>query len=335
MNFGVSDKEKHTNIFPTGLQEDVSFPLVFIDGITRCGKSSLSGIVPSFTQMEHIQFSTILELIVPGTALKKLNLDYARSISRIYLNEFTYNLMLSRNVNFRAKDQTGVQNYRDPELYRSRLDKDDGMHILNECKSSLNYIPFQTHDFLVNISTLKDLNFNFKMLSLWRDPVDNIYSWWKRGWGERFMNSDPSVFTLLVKNENEYNLPWYCAGRDYDLISLNPMERCIVIATDLIQRAIDSYNAFEHKHLIHHLFFEDLCSGPEKIVMEINDFLGTQPTAYTEKMLIEARFPRVIDHIDQQAKLEEFERNVNSNLFSTLIEWTESYRSYRYNLVSK
>ena len=50
--------------FSTALQEDISFPLVFIDGITRCGKSSLSGILPSLTNMEHIRFSTILELVV-------------------------------------------------------------------------------------------------------------------------------------------------------------------------------------------------------------------------------------------------------------------------------
>ena len=53
-------------------------PLVFIDGITRCGKSSLSGILPSLTNMEHIQFSTILELVVPGLFLQKLDTDYAK-----------------------------------------------------------------------------------------------------------------------------------------------------------------------------------------------------------------------------------------------------------------
>ena len=91
-----------TNFFKTGLQTDISLPLLFIDGITRCGKSSLSGIVPSFTGMEHIQFSTMLELIVPGLALRKLHTDYAKSLVRIYLNELSHGLSLGRNVNFRS-----------------------------------------------------------------------------------------------------------------------------------------------------------------------------------------------------------------------------------------
>ena len=80
--------------FQQRYREDISFPLVFIDGITRCGKSSLSGILPSLTNMEHIQFSTILELVVPGLFLQKLDTDYAKSITRIYLNELSYNLTL-------------------------------------------------------------------------------------------------------------------------------------------------------------------------------------------------------------------------------------------------
>jgi len=50
-------------------QESISLPMVFIDGITRCGKSAFSGIIPSLSRMEHIQMSTEMELIMAGLSL--------------------------------------------------------------------------------------------------------------------------------------------------------------------------------------------------------------------------------------------------------------------------
>ena len=135
-----------------------------------------------------------------ATALGKLDRDYAQSFVRIYLNELSYNLTLGRNVNFRKSDQTGIQNYKDPKTYYSRLERAEGVDAISNCRSSANSIPFQTHDFLVNFDKLIELELKFKMLSLWRNPIDNVYSWWNRGWGERFMNNDPSAFKLLVKN---------------------------------------------------------------------------------------------------------------------------------------
>ncbi len=316
----------------TALQEDISFPLVFIDGITRCGKSSLSGILPSLTNMEHIQFSTILELVVPGLFLQKLDTDYAKSLTRIYLNELSYNLTLGRNVNFRDGDQTGIQNYKDPDIYYSRLIKEDGPAVIDECRVQKNYIPFQTHDFLVNVQLLNVLDLNFKMLSLWRDPIDNIFSWWTRGWGDRFMNSDPSVFTLLVTGSEGQNLPWYCQNRDYDVNGLNAMECCVVIATDLLQRAFDSYYVFQEKNKIQHIFFEDLCVEPKLVIEKICKFLDVEPTASTIDKTSQARFPRQIVATQQLEKIAEFESNLRPDIFVRLMDLSERYRLNRYGL---
>jgi len=333
MEVTVSGERINRSLVQTGLQEDISFPLVFIDGITRCGKSSLSGIVPSLTNMEHIQFSTILELIIPGMALGKLDPDYAQSFVRIYLNELSYNLTLGRNVNFRKSDQTGIQNYKDPKMYYSRLEKAEGIDAISNCRSSENSIPFQTHDFLVNFDKLIELELKFKMLSLWRDPIDNIYSWWTRGWGERFMNGDPSAFKLIVKISEVENFPWYCEGSDFNVSDLNPMERCVVMATDLIQRAVDSYFVCKSKEKILPLFFEDLCREPDAVIKSICNFLDVETTVYTSEMVSKARFPRDITPTEKVKKMAQFERNVRPDLFERLMDYNDKYQANRYGLV--
>ena len=209
--FGKSVKSCGLKATKLAHSANISFPLVFIDGITRCGKSSLSKIIPSFTQMEHINFLNQMEWLLPAYALGHVSKDYVKSHLGIYFNELTYNLLLSRNVNFRPNDQTGVENYKDPKIYYDRLKIDDGVDVIDRIRSTKNFIPFQTHDFMVNIDALNSLGLNYNMVSLWRNPVDNLYSWVTRGWGRRFRNSDPQNFTLSIETETGTTLPWYCA----------------------------------------------------------------------------------------------------------------------------
>ena len=316
-----------------GSQEDISFPLVFIDGITRCGKSSLSKIIPSLTRMEHIQFSLELELMIPALSLGGVSASFARSFARIYLNQLTYDLQLSRNVNFRKTDQSGIYSFKEPKVYLDRLEVNEGKEIIDICRKKNNYIPFQTHDFLVNLSYINDLDVEYKMLSLWRNPIDNIYSWWSRGWGERFSNGDPSSGTLLIENKFGDNYPWYCSSYLDDLSGLNPAELCVVIASDLIYRAIRSYENDAKSEDVHLIFFEDLCSQPVSEIFQICDFLDVESTKYTEKAISDSRFPRNITQDEIERKIDFFRKNVREEIFLDLMSLYEYYTDCRYSLV--
>ncbi len=314
-----------------GLQEDIALPLVFIDGITRCGKSAFSGIIPSLTKMEQIQFSTELELIVSGLSLDGLNIQYAKSFVRIHLNERSYNLHLSRNVNFRPSDQTGIENFKDPNIYIERLSAPEGPKVVDICRSSENYLPFQSHDFLVNLKQLSALDLNYKMLSLWRHPIDTIFSWWTRGWGERF-NGDPTGFSLIVQGEVE-QYPWYAAGFSGELQGLNPMEKCIRIATNLLTRAVDSYRSAEDQSGIHIFRFEEFCVSPNSELEKICDFLNVDCTNHTREKLKLARFPRKIDEQERLTKLEKFRSEVREEYFDLLMEHANQYEADCYGLL--
>ena len=55
-----------------GTHENIAHNLIFIDGLTRSGKSFFSGIIPSLERVEHIQFHTLLEHVVPAVGLGSL-----------------------------------------------------------------------------------------------------------------------------------------------------------------------------------------------------------------------------------------------------------------------
>jgi len=313
-----------------GLQENISLPLIFIDGLTRSGKSGFSEIISSLENMENIQFSTEMEFILAGLALKSIDMEYAKAFLRIYLNERSYNLHLSRNVNFRPGDQTGVDNYPNPQIYYDRLKEPEGEVAVNKCRNSKNSLPFITHDFFVNLDLLDQMEMNYKMILLWRHPVDNIYSWWTRGWGDRF-NSDPRAFSLLVKGEGQL-YPWYSAGMEERIKGLNPMEMCVMNATSLLERGIRQYRAFGFKDKIHMLTFEDFCENSAEELEKICLFLNTKITPTTSGYLAKAHFPRALDPADQKKKIDEFKNGVSPEIYQLLEKYSEDYENNLYGL---
>lgn len=318
--------------FSFARQTNISLPLVFIDGITRCGKSALSKVVPSLTRMEHIQFAEELELIVSGLSLGGLRKDYAAAFLTSHLNQKTYNLHISRNVNFRPSDQTSIVNYKTPMVYHERLTKEEGPENVQRCLASDHYLPMQTHDFMANIDLIQDLEINFRMLSLWRNPVENIYSWWTRGWGERFSSRDATNFSLLVEDGECNAYPWYAAGYHRQTLGLNAPEKCIKIAGDMIERCIEGYKTKADQARILLLFFEDICTNPDHEIGRICDFLGVKTTCFTSPALSDSRFPREIVQANIDAKITAFRDAVSPSLFDRLMQLQQAYLSTRYGL---
>ncbi|SIT68339.1 Sulfotransferase domain-containing protein [Ectothiorhodosinus mongolicus] len=313
-------------------QCDISLPLVFIDGITRCGKSALSKVVPSLTRMEHIQFAEELELIVSGLSLGGLRKDYAAAFLRSHLNQKSYNLHISRNVNFRPGDQTAVINYRNPEIYQERLTLEEGPENVERCRASDHYLPMQTHDLMANISLIQDLEINFRILSLWRNPVENIYSWWSRGWGVRFNNRDSTNFSLLIEDAEGNAYPWYVAGYHRQTLGMNAPEKCIAVACDMIERCIAGYRLKAEKDRTLLLFFEDICIDPDREVGRICDFLNVEKTEFTAPALRDARLPREIIQADLDMKIAAFREAVRPDIFDRLMQFQHAYLDTRYGL---
>ena len=93
---------------------------VLIDGISRSGKSILSGIIPSLKNAEQIKFHTYFEHIVPGLRFKSIDLNYAKTQIRLNLNELAYNTQLGRNVNLRKEEQTSLNKEPHKKIYLNR-----------------------------------------------------------------------------------------------------------------------------------------------------------------------------------------------------------------------
>jgi len=311
--------------------EDIAKNLILIDGLTRSGKSAISGIVTSLKSVEHIQLISMIDHIVPAVATNGMSANIGKSIIRMALNELSYNLRISRHVNFRYDDWSGVNNYYDPNVYYKRLAKEEGSYIVDEIKQNPGMIPLMTHDLMANLSALDALELDYKMLAMFRNPIDNIHSMWKRGWGERF-GVDPLAYTLTYSHQG-HTYPWHCVGIEQDWLEANPMERCILIATKLLKQSVDHYRKSEHKHKIHIIQFEKFVENSDDEVNAMCSFLGVEKTAHTPLFMAKQRCPRVINKDGIETKLKEFKQGVDASFYERLCDIIDEYESQLYGLV--
>ena len=322
-----------TSATPTptfALQENICHNLLFVDGITRCGKSIFSSVIGSLEGVEHLRFSTLLEHVVPSLYFGQADPAFVASSMRTVFNEYAYETLLSRNANFRPDDQTSVLNYYDPKLYIDRLCREEGTGVVDELRGKSRIFPYQTHDLMVHLEYLDSMQFDYKMIELYRHPVDNIYSWYTRGWGERFFD-DPTSFTLSIEHDGKI-LPWYCAGYEAEWCALNPMERCVRTVVDLLEQAVEQHKKAAQPDRILTLTFEDMVERTDGEMARIYAFLDRGPTAWTGHFLQQANCPRVLDPAARQAKLDTLRDGISPELFGSVVAISASYEDGLYGL---
>ena len=308
--------------------------VVFVDGITRVGKSMLCTLLAYLRNVSPPQMINPLEQLLPMYATGHMDRNALSAYVRLLFNERFYNFSLSREANFRYDDLTSVHNsYRTKELFKN-LDKVDGQAIIDGMAKDTDIFQFMTHDVLTHYSLFKELNIDVKVLELMRHPVDTVHSWYVRGWGERFDNEDPRSGATLFKF-GEKTIPHYALGVEEQYLSLNPVEKCLFMHNRLLEKSLTNYNQLsvvDKKHILL-LKFEDILQQPSQQIEKICLFIDSEPSEYIEKAFHDARVPRTFDLTTARAeKLKFIKDNVSDSLYTSLVSLSSRYDANFYDL---
>ena len=106
--------------------------LIFIDGITRSGKSLVGPVVGSFNKVYPMQHQALLDNLMPILHQKNIQPNIVRSLLIFYFNQNIYSLNISRSVNFRPEDNSSLINTKDSYRYLENLIKKDGDYVIKE-----------------------------------------------------------------------------------------------------------------------------------------------------------------------------------------------------------
>ena len=307
--------------------ENLAKNILMIDGITRSGKSVLSHVIGTFENTEHIQFYYALEHLMSGVALGSVEMDFAKAFLSSQLNELTYNSMLGRNINFRASDQTGVPNHPRFEMYKTRLEQSEGDHIVELLRDGKHLFPFLTHDVMVNYEIFEVLLPEAKVIEIYRNPILNIRSCYLKGYGNRFSN-DPRFFSLTL-SEGFEPVPWYAESQENVWRSFNNMERCVWMVTHLIRKSI-TQQYLRKRDLVLTISHEDLVQETERIVDQIERFIGQKRTAASSIQLSKQKCPRIIDANIEKHFLRDIRSSTRQSLVTDLESLVEDFKENVY-----
>ena len=304
--------------------------IVLIDGISRAGKLMSGAIISSFKNMESVEFGENFEHFLPAIKLKKCSNDFAKSYLFNHLKQLIYNKMISRNINFRPSDRTGIKNYFNPKVYKKRLLMKEGDLVVKRILTTKPTLPFITHDLMVNYDIFEKLNINVKMIEIFRNPVDLVYSWYKRGLGDRW-GKDPRVFTLLVEKNNK-PYPWYLYNLPKNWSKLNVCEKCVYFVTLLTSQSIIQYKKINNKKKIYITNYEKIVENTQQEMLYISRFLNTKFSNQTKRIIKKENLPNTLENKSYLKKKEFIKKKVNKKSFDKLMFLVKRYNKNTYGL---
>jgi hypothetical protein len=305
------------NVFP--------YDIVIVDGQGRSGKNMISVILSTMPRVEKMRLDSLLDYVPRYHYLGKMSHDAAVTSLKIEADEKLYNTMISRSVNFRFDDYTGVFKGGKRLLYIKRLFQKSEDHAVNRMKKENPIFQNMTHDGL-HVSQLYFDAFGdrLKMIHVFRDPVGNIYEQGLRDFGTR-LGTDPREFQLTFEWNGDV-VPLMALGSEEKYLTGNPTERLVLMVNNMFQKNIQGYlNLTElQKNKILFLEFEEFAVNPWPYLNIIETFIGTNVVQRTKKIMKRERCPRKPEAFNRDNRILEIERKISSD-----------YRDIFLNLISE
>lgn len=259
------------------LKEALSPRLLLIDGIGRAGKFLAAKIVSHLDRVEYFMFHTPVEQISQMSYLGLLPDSTAQAFLRLQIDIALTDRIAGRSFNLRRDDASCLFHAPDYELYEKRTLQPDLGVALETFNADNRYPSFITHELLPVIHLFFAITEDLKVLETIRHPIDMAYSWYNRGWGERF-GYDPLAFVPTIEHDGQ-PVPWFAATYAADYTKASPIDRVLMFVLKLLKMCEKSLEALspEQRSCIHMLPYEYLLMDPEREITKLADFLGTQP----------------------------------------------------------
>tara|TARA_B110000003_G_scaffold121614_1_gene124009 strand:- start:5029 stop:6057 length:1029 start_codon:yes stop_codon:yes gene_type:complete len=278
---------------------------IFIDGLWGCGKTMISSILSSFPKVELLTYIPEIERILELYYLNKITDDAAETMIKVFTDFKIYNLMMSRDINFRPSDLSSVfkSNQILKYLKRSMLPGDE--KIPEKIFLDKPILNVATHHMLSDsLPVFKALEKRVVFFEVVRHPlymIKQIYLNYEN------LIGDVRSFSLYVSKDNEIVPSYAHKWKDLYLKS-NSMDRAIYYLDHFIKKTEKSKIKVlkPYKDQILTIPFEKFVLGPDNFLKNIEKFLGQTINSSVKKMLQKQKVPR--KKISQGIDLEIYRR---------------------------
>jgi hypothetical protein len=265
--------------------------IVFTDGISGTGKSILMPLLGTFKRVELARLEHTYEYLCIIDYLKKMDKDASECLIRMIADLAIFNSMISRDTNFRLKDQSGVFSNPEKIRYIRRLFYNDGDIVLERIKQQKPILHIVSHQVLGTM----DLGFRafgdrLRIIEMVRHPLYLIDPW--ISYIDRY-GTDMREFTVWI-DYNGKALPWFAVGWEKKYLESNSMDR-VIYSLYFLFKEMDKFVSKlsqKQKKQILYVPFEKFVLDPYPYVDKMCDILDTEKTAKTKSVLKQQKCPR-------------------------------------------
>jgi hypothetical protein len=251
-------------------KHQLSSKLLIVDGMWGVGKSIIARLMSVFDDAEcwriDLPFDHIPQLYAKGSI--KENAATALIVS--LFDEITYNISISRSVNFRFKDESSIFGHPKKYDYMLRLLEGGGGDSLKDKV----IIPIATHlSSSNNDFFLRAFGKRCQIIGCVRHPLFNVD--YCSGYISR-CQTDPRDLTLKF-NYNEENLPFFAEGWEDEYLEANNLEKSIKSISLLTKSYDENFDKMKKKYgdsSVLQIPYEDMVMKTDHVISLLSKFVG-------------------------------------------------------------
>jgi len=302
----------------------VSEKILFLDGLSRAGKFLLGKLVSHFDSVEYFQTHGILEHLPFLSTKGVISRSNALALFKLYTNNFVYDRFVGRNINQR-RESSGIQNAIDQLEYLNRGLLPDGQAAVTRALD-LGRIPaFLVHECLANIDFIIKAVEQARIINIQRHPMDLIFSWNEKGWGERWGFDNLAFVPTFEISEEPY--PWFAEDWTAEWFSLrnSPADRvakAVVILQELEDRGLRSCERHEN---IYQFSYEKLVTEPDLIVDDLSRFLRRSPYSNMRDILKRENCPDLNNTKSRQSRVIRLQEILSQEYYEVAVKSAIEY----------
>jgi hypothetical protein len=288
--------------------------ILIVDGQGRSGKNLIAVLLSTMANVEKMRLDSQIDYIPRYFALGKLSKDAAITALRTEFDEKHYYNSISRDVNFRLSDYSGVFKQGKRLKYIVRLFQSGDEEAVKRLVQNKPIFQEMTHDalHLANFY-FEALGSRLKIIHVLRDPVENIFEQNKRNFGMR-IGSDPRELQLTFSYKGRV-VPLLALGHEEDYLNGNPLERLVLIVDAMFRANLAGYLKLDklQKSKIIFVNFDDFVVKPDPYLINLEEFIGDKFGRSSKRILKREKCPRVVSVKERDNKINEISNNLSAS----------------------
>ena len=263
--------------------------IIFIDGLWGTGKSLLGPIVSGMTGIEKVKIEHVYEYICSLSSLGKIESDAALWMLRTYADLSQYNNTISREVNLRWSDDSGIGNNPDKIKYIKRLFSGEGDSKVDEINRGNLALCVMSHMLMLTPELLPLAYGNrVKVIEIVRHPLYMFQHW--VGYLSRF--DSPREFTVSFYHEN-VKVPWFARDFKNEFVNMNPTEKAVLCISRLYSLLDEKIQQAKTNGLaVLDLSFEETVFETNRTLEKLDQFTNRKHHTRIASILKKQKLPR-------------------------------------------